>query len=233
MNQPARILIAHNTYQQRGGEDSVVEAEAALLRQNGHEVEIYTRSNDEINSITKTSLLRQTLWSGRTVRDLNGLFANFKPQLVHVHNTFPLISPSLYWAAHRHNVPIVQTLHNFRLLCPQAMFLRESKVCEECNGRLPWRAVAHRCYRDSLSGSSVLTSMLSLHRVLGTYKKKVSRYIALNAFCRDRFVAGGLPAERIAIKPNFVDLEGMVSETMEGAAQRSGGLYVGRRNLVF
>src|SRR5450830_1369347 len=220
-----RILFIHNAYQHRGGEDSVVKAEIDLLRSHGHVVEIYGRHNDEIAAIPRLSLAGQTLWSGITVDDVARLINSFNPDVIHVHNTFPLISPSLYWAANRARLPIIQTLHNFRLLCPQAMFLRESKVCEDCLGKVPWRGVVRGCYRGSPAQSLVLASMVTLHRVIGTWRNKVTRYIALNEFCRQKFIEGGLPAERIVVKPNFVDSPASVE------ASREGFLFVGRLSV--
>lgn len=217
-----RILFAHNAYQHRGGEDSVVEAEVVLLQSHGHAVETYTRSNDDASGMSSLALARQTLWSDRTMRELGRLIGRFRPDVIHAHNTFPLISPSLYWAASTCHVPVVQTLHNFRLLCPQAMLLREGKVCEDCIGKLPWRGAIRRCYRESLPQSTGLVAMLGLHRTLGTYAHKVSRYIALNDFCREVFVRGGLPAGRLRVKPNFVPDPGV------DLKERSGMLFVGR-----
>lgn len=124
-----RVLVVHNAYQHRGGEDTVVEAETALLRAHGHAVETYFRSNDDVAGMSSSALARQTLWSARTTRDLDALFGRFRPDVVHAHNTFPLVSPSLYWAAARAGIPVVQTLHNFRLMCLNALFLREGRVC--------------------------------------------------------------------------------------------------------
>lgn len=217
-----RILFVHNAYQHRGGEDLVVEAEIELLQSHGHAVETYTRSNDDVGGMSSLVLAQQTLWSDRTMRELERLIGRFQPDVIHAHNTFPLISPSLYWVASACHVPVVQTLHNFRLLCPQAMLLREGKVCEDCVGNIPWRGVARRCYRGSLPQSAVLASMLVLHRGRGTYAGKVARYIALNDFCREVFVRGGLPANRLCVKPNFVADPGC------GSAARVGFLYVGR-----
>jgi glycosyltransferase involved in cell wall biosynthesis len=217
-----RVLIAHNAYQQRGGEDIVAEAEAQLLRDHGHEVLTYQRHNNELAHIGRLQAAMDTLWSRRTTRELGELLRTRRPDVVHVHNTFPLISPSLYAAAHDAGVPVVQTLHNFRLLCPQAMLLREGKVCESCVGRAPWAGVVHACYRGSRAQSGVLAGMLVLHRALGTWATKVQRYIALNNFCRDKFIQGGLPASRIVIKPNFVDL------AAPPPLPRRGLLYVGR-----
>ena len=217
-----KILIVHNSYQQAGGEDSVVASEIELLRSHGHEVECYGRSNHEAACMSKLALLRDTLWSSRSTIELSELIQHFAPDVMHVHNTFPLISPSAYWAADNAGVPVVQTLHNFRLLCPQAMHLRDGKVCEDCTGSLPWRGAVRGCYRDSIPQSMVLAAMLTLHRTLGTYRSKVSRYIALNEFCREKFVAGGLPSGRIVVKPNFVDF------AAPPVAQREGLLFVGR-----
>lgn len=217
-----KILIAHCRYRQRGGEDSVAEAEAELLRSRGHAVQWLLRDNREIDESGRARLAAQTLWSPRTMRDLERAVRTFRPDVVHVHNTFPLLSPSLYWAAARAGVPVVQTLHNFRLSCVQAMLLRQGRVCEDCVGHVPWRGVLRRCYHDSAAQSAVLAGSLALHGALGTYRSKVTRYIALNRFCRDKFVAAGLPEERIVIKPNFVD----IPHQPEG--ERSGGLFVGR-----
>jgi len=222
MNTLPRILVVHNRYRWSGGEDVVAEAEVALLRDHGHEVETYCRDNDAIGAMPRMAVAQETLWSSRTTDDLNDRIVSFRPDVVHVHNTFPLVSPSLFWVAARKRIPVVQTLHNFRLLCPQAMFLRENHVCEDCLGTAPWRSVVRRCYHDSAAESAVLTGMLMLHRALGTYRHKVTRYIALNRFCHDKFIEGGLPAERISIKPNFVD----IPHTAE--KKRADGLFVGR-----
>ncbi|WP_018078840.1 glycosyltransferase family 4 protein [Thiobacillus denitrificans] len=217
-----RVLVVHNAYQHRGGEDTVVESEIALLRAHGHAVETYARSNDEVGGMSSLALARQTLWSDRTPHDLASLVVRFRPDVIHTHNTFPLISPSLYWAAARAGVPVVQTLHNFRLMCLNALFLRDGTVCEDCMGQLPWRGVARACYRGSHAASAALAGMLALHRGLGTYRNKVARYIALNEFCRGKFIEGGLPAERVVVKPNFVDF------AAPEPALRAGLLFVGR-----
>lgn len=217
-----RVLLAHNRYQQAGGEDAVLAEEHALLQRNGVEVELYEQDNDRIESMAPMQVAVDTIWSQRTVREIGAHIQRFRPDVIHVHNTFPLISPSLYFAAARHGVPVVQTLHNFRLFCAQAMFMRNGAVCEDCIGRLPWRGVMRRCYRESSAQSAVVVSMQGIHRWLGTYRNKVTRYIALNKFCRDKFIEAGLPADRIVIKPNFIDLP------PPPFTERSGGLFVGR-----
>ena len=220
---PLRVLLVHNRYQQPGGEDAVVRDELAMLQAGGVEVELYERHNDQVALLSKSRLAAGTVWSRETTGDLARIAQRFAPDLIHAHNTFPLISPSLYHAASARGIPVVQTLHNFRLFCAQAMFMRDGAVCEDCLGALPWRGVLHGCYRGSVAQSAVLVGMLGVHRALGSYSRRVARYIALNRFCRDKFIEAGLPAGRIAVKPNFVDLPAPVAER-----PRAGALFVGR-----
>lgn len=220
-----RIIVVHNAYLHKGGEDSVMEAEVAMLSSQGHSVELFLRDNETLHEMSRTSAAVHTIWSAEAKRAFETLARSFKPDVVHAHNTFPLISPAIYWVADRLHVPIIQTLHNFRLLCPQAMFLRGGKVCEDCLGKVPWRGAVRGCYRDSKLQSTVLAGMVTLHRALGTWQNKVTRYIALNEFCRSKFIEGGLPAERIVVKPNFVDFEAPAH------GNRSGFLFVGRLSV--
>ena len=218
-----RVLLVHNAYQQAGGEDSVVADELALLRRKGHEVIEMRRDNEQIATIGRPRLVARTLWSRTSSSEAQSLLRQYRPDVVHVHNTLPLISPSIYWACAAAGVPVVQTLHNFRLACPQAMFLRNGEVCERCIGRTPWPALVHGCYRNSRPQTAVVVGMLSMHRALRTYETKVTRYIALNEFCRAKFIQSGLPADRIMVKPNFVDV------ALDAApGPRHGLLFVGR-----
>lgn len=220
---PLRILAVHNAYQHRGGEDAVFESEVRLLREHGHVVQTYVRSNGDAASMSPVQLAADTLWSRRTCREIETLLGDFRPQVLHAHNTFPLISPALFWTAHRHGVATVQTLHNFRLMCLGGLLMRDGAICEDCVGKAPWRGVVRKCYRGSAAQSAASASTMVLHRRLGTYQDHVNRYIALNDFCRDKFIEGGLPAHRLVVKPNFV-------EEPEPAQQRArrGFLYVGR-----
>lgn len=217
-----RILVAHNYYRQRGGEDAVAESEVALLRTRGHEVEFFSRSNDQVEESRPLAAATEAVWSVKAAEDLSAAIGRFAPDVMHVHNTFPILSPAIYYAANRLRVPVVQTLHNFRLFCLSATFLRDGRVCEDCLGRLPWRGVARACYRSSRAQSGVLATSLAIHRGLGTYRTRVSRYIALNEFCRGKFIEGGLPADRIVVKPNFVEA------TPPPEGPRHGALFVGR-----
>jgi glycosyltransferase involved in cell wall biosynthesis len=221
-----KILVAHNRYRYLGGEDTVVDAEVDLLRRHGHDVLVYLRDNREISDMKAHELAVQTVWSSKVINDVFKLVDQFQPDLIHAHNTFPLISPSLYTAAQRLHIPVIQTLHNFRLLCPQATLLRQGKHCEDCIGNAPWRAIIHRCYRDSLPQSTVSASMIMMHRFLRTWQRKVTRYIVLNQICRDKFIDGGLPFELLRIKPNFA--ESSVEPQWE---HRSGGIFVGRLSV--
>jgi glycosyltransferase involved in cell wall biosynthesis len=218
-----RILMIHCRYQQYGGEDTVFDAELELLRSNGHEVETHIRDNKDIAGQARLGTAADALWSRGTVADVREIAARFRPDLIHVHNTFSLVSPSIYWIASRLRLPVVQTLHNYRLLCLQAMLIRDGKLCEDCVGKLPWRGVVRKCCRNSTAQSAVLAGMLGVHRAIGTYRNKITRYIALDESCRVKFIEGGLPAERIRIKPNFVS-----DPDVRFAGKRRGGLFVGR-----
>jgi glycosyltransferase involved in cell wall biosynthesis len=218
-----RILVAHNAYLYRGGEDTVVEAEIALLQRHGHEVMLYRRDNADLDALPRWQAAVDSVWSKRTVMEVGRLLGSFRPHLIHAHNTFPLISPSLYGVAEQLGIPVVQTLHNFRLLCPQAMLMRNGRYCDDCVGRWPWRAVLHRCYRGSLTQSAVSAGMVSGHRMLGTWRDRVRRYIVLNQMCREIFIRGGLPPDKLCIKPNFVEAIGVPGEHV-----RHGGLFIGR-----
>lgn len=217
------VMVVHNAYRHRGGEDSVVDAEVALLRANGHEVTDWRRHNDELAARSSAAVALDTLWSRSSHARALELIDSHQPDVVHVHNTFATISPSLYWACAKRKVPVVQTLHNFRLACPQAMLLRDGRVCEDCLGRTPLPAIRHACYRGSHAQTAVLGGMLMLHRGLGTWRDKITRYIALNEFCRDRFITAGLPRDKLRVKPNFVDFV-----APDPTARREGLLFVGR-----
>ena len=187
-------------------------AEAQELEAHGHTVVRYQRHNDELQAPGKLGAIRAgigTVWASQSYRALKNMIARDKPHLAHFHNTFPLISPAAYYACAEAGVPVVQTLHNYRLLCPGATFVRNGRVCEACLGRsVAWPGVAHGCYRGSRPATAAVATMLATHRALGTWRRKVELYIALTEFARQKFVAGGLPAERIAVKPNFVRISG-------------------------
>lgn len=169
-------------------------------------------------------MARDTVWSRTAAAEFDAVVQRFRPDVVHAHNLFPAISPAVAWVARRRGVPFVLTLHNYRLLCPQAMFLRDARVCEDCLGRVPLPAIRHRCYRGSAAASAVVAAMLVTHRGLGTWRRCVERFVALGEFARGRFVAAGFPAARIVVKPNFVDDPGDPA----GQERSSAVLFVGR-----
>jgi glycosyltransferase involved in cell wall biosynthesis len=201
-----KVLVAHNFYQQPGGEDQVFRSELSLLEQRGHRPVKFEMHNDLVAGMGKLALLGRTVWHRAAARRVANLVREHKIDLCHFHNTFPLMSPAVYSAARSEGAAVVQTLHNFRLLCPGANLYRDGQVCEQCVGkRVPIGGVIHKCYRDSRGASLVTAAMLTTHRALGTWQGGVDAYITPTRFARDKFIEGGLPAEKIIVKPNFVD----------------------------
>jgi glycosyltransferase involved in cell wall biosynthesis len=217
-----RVCVIHNRYQQTGGEDAVVNAEVGLLRANGHQVETLERSNDAVQAIGSLGLAVKAHWAQDSANDLKRLIQGFKPDVVHVHNTMPLISPAVIWAASHAGVPVVQTLHNFRLSCINGLMLRDEKPCEKCVGKSPLSGVLHRCYRNSYPASFVLASATMFHRLIQTYTRRVDAFIALSQFSRNKMIQAGLPQHKLVVKPNFVADPGVSS------SRRRGLVYVGR-----
>ena len=222
-----KILLVHNRYQQRGGEDTVYEAERALLAQHGHEVVCCEFSNDEIkgySALQRLGLAGRTTWSAKSYRTLARLVQREAPDVIHFHNTLPLVSPSGYYAARRSGCAVVQTLHNYRLTCLNGLLLRDGRPCEDCVGKaLSWPGVRHACYRDSYAASASVAAMLTTHRTLGTYHHAVDRYITLTHFARRKFVDAGLPPEKIVVKPNFLQ-----EDPGRGPCDGAYALFVGR-----
>lgn len=225
---PCRVLIAHSRYQVQGGEESVIEAELDLLRSRGHTVDVLWRLNDDIRTMSRPRLLAETVWSRPSQQMMLQAIAAQRPDIVHLHNIHPLLSPSIYWAIRRTGTPIVQTIHNFRWLCPQGMMLRHEQVCEDCVGKLPWRAVTRKCYRDSALQSAVLAGTYALHTWMGSLHRNADRIIALTDFARDKLIGGGLPADRIVIKGNFLEDPAPTPTLPADPARGDRVLYVGR-----
>jgi glycosyltransferase involved in cell wall biosynthesis len=221
-----RILTVHNFYQQPGGEDVVWRNEAALLRSKGHRVCEYVRHNSEIGGQSAwegAKLGLRTIWSRETAPELSRILCREKPQVVHFHNTFPLISPSAYYVCRDFGVPVVQTLHNYRLVCPAATFFREGKVCEECAERGLWRSIVNACYRGSRSATAATAAMLTVHRTLKTWSDMVDCFVVPAGFCREKLIQGGIPRRKIFVKPNFLPSDPGRRETAGDYA-----LFVGR-----
>jgi glycosyltransferase involved in cell wall biosynthesis len=205
----ASVLVVHNRYQQPGGEDLVFEGESALLERYGHRVRRFVVDNRRIPQspgvIGQARLARNTIWSHQAAKRLRRIVREFEPDVVHVHNTFPLLSPSIYEACTAEGVPVVQTLHNYRLICPKATLFRNGAPCEDCVGRVvPWPGLAHACFQGSRLKSAPVVGMLSFHNARRTWDH-VSAFIALTEFGRQLFIKGGLPADRVVVKPNFLE----------------------------
>ena len=180
--------------------------------------------NDNVSGMNRLALFGATVWNRSAASRLSAAVREHRAEIVHFHNTFPLMSPGAYYAARNAGAAVVQTLHNFRLLCVGANFYRDGKVCEDCLGKwLPSSGVVHRCYRGSRSASGATAAMLMFHRAFGTWANAVDAYITPTNFAREKFIAGGLPAEKIAVKPNFL-------HPAPDAAPGGGGyaIFVGR-----
>jgi len=219
-----KVLSVHNSYQLPGGEDLVFAQEADLLRARGHEVVLYKASNDQVKGMNALVLLGKTIWNREIYDELRALMQREKPDIMHVHNTFPVISPAAYYAANEESVPVVQTLHNFRLLCPSATLFRDGRVCEDCVGKkIPWPGVVHSCYRSSRMATAAGAAMLATHNFKKTWSKAVTAYIALTEFARDKFIQAGYPGEKILVKPNYLQADPGLGE-----GKGSYALFVGR-----
>ena len=201
-----KVLLIHNRYQLAGGEDVVVQAEKALLEANDHQVALVEISNDQIVSVLdKANAAVRAIYSPASKQQVSAEIAHFRPDVVHVHNFFPLLSPSVYDACRDAGVPVVQTVHNYRLGCLNAILLRNGKVCEDCLGkRMPLPGIVHGCYRGSRAQSAATAAMLAVHWLRGTWQERVDAYIVLTNFQKEKMVQAGLPREKIYVKPNYI-----------------------------
>ncbi len=221
-----RILIVHNHYQQSGGEDAVVDAETALLKKFGNEVRLYERTNSELmkySLLQKLNFVLNVAWSKDSYQQMKRIIREFHPDVVHFHNIFFMLSPSVYWACREENVPVVHSQHNFRLVCANGLFFRNNHVCEDCLEKSLWHGVIHRCYKNSRFITAMVAWLLNGHWKKGTWKKMVDYYITATEFSRQKLIQAGLAASKILVKPNFVDMYPMDRATIQNYA-----LYVGR-----
>lgn len=216
------ILFCHTYYQLRGGEDQFFEDDVELLKARGHNVTVYSKHNDQVGERGMLRVAKDTIWNADAKREIHALIAERQPDVMHVVNTFPLISPSVFYAARQAGVPTVASIQNYRMFCAQAMCFRNGAACEDCLGKIPWRAVAHRCYRGSLAGSTVVATMQMLHRRWRTWHDYVDLICLASEFSRSKFLAQGFDPDQLRIKPNFV---------FPDPGQRPGGdyaVFVGR-----
>lgn len=218
-----RVLIVHNRYRLAGGEDESVRQEIELLKKHGHQIAVLEADN---RALGRSGALLAGIcgaWNPASYFRARRIIRAFRPDVASVHNIVPQLSPSIYSAAHAEKVPVVQTLHNFRLLCPAATMSRNGRVCETCRGRtFAWLGVAYGCYRGSRLATAAVAWTSAAHTLAGTWRRRIRLYIALTEFARRQFVSHGLPAGRIVVKPNFL---------LEDAGRGAGGeniLFVGR-----
>jgi len=216
--------MLHNHYQHIGGEDHSFRAEKEILQSNQHIVKSFTLHNNDISQINMHHLAKKTIWNSASYREIDDLIKERRYDVAHFQNTFPLISPSGYYAASKHGVPVIQSLRNYRLACINGLFFRNGAVCENClDSNTLFSGIKHRCYRNHLGASSVATMMLLFHRILRTYQNKVDLFIALSEFSKRKFIEIGIPEGKIFVKPNFVQ-----SDIGQGDGKGRFGLFVGR-----
>jgi glycosyltransferase involved in cell wall biosynthesis len=223
-----RILIVHNEYRLRGGEESVVRSEAELLTAQGHSVKLLLRGSSEIDDFSiseKVKLLADLAWSSRSFNTIQSAVRDFKADIVHAHNIHPLWSPSIFAAAHAAGAATVLTLHNFRLVCMNGgLLIRNGRSCGECLESGPWRGILHRCGQGSLVGSLAMARMMRVNRRRGTWSNDVDAFIALTTDSKETFIRGGVPPDHIYVKPNFV-MDPLQDRTIENS--RHGALFIG------
>jgi len=222
-----KICLIHNFYQLYGGEDHVYGVEKKLLTDHQHEVLEFTRHNDEIrefNGFQKAALIGTSTYNSRVKQAFRQFVKENRPDILHFHNTFPLISPAVYGVGKELNIPVVQSIHNYRFFCANGLFYREGNVCEDCFGKsFPWPAVTHRCYRNSRLQSFTVATMQAFHQQRKTWQKEIDVLIVLTEFGKQKLLQAGFPAEKIQVKPHFVNLDpGYSAKTREYA------LFVGR-----
>ena len=223
-----KILYIYNLYQQAGGENLWVQSEPDLFKARGHGVIVYKRDNHEISTFSfarKASLLWQTRWSREAYLRIRSLIRKEQPDVAHVYNTLPLITPAAYYACWHEGVPVVQTIYNYRLLCPVGTFLRQGRICEECVQHSLWRSVRYGCYRQSRVQSAAVAWMLHSHRRWNTWNKLVDLYLVPTKFMQHKLIEGGLPRQKIIVKPNYHEPDPGLRESSscDGSV-----LYVGR-----
>ena len=203
-----KVFVAHNFYQQFGGEDAVALAEKQLLESHAEEVVFYSRHNDDIKQyslIEKIHFGFQTIFSRQTKEELHDLVRQFHPDVAYVHNVFPLISPALYHVLHALRIPIVQVIHDFRFLCPNGWFYTQGKICERCKSGNYWNAIRYRCYRDSYPLSALYSASLGVNRFAGVLEK-IDAFVCLTEFSKKKLLEVNVPERKIFIKPNFLDV---------------------------
>lgn len=228
MNVKQNVLIVHNYYQVPGGEDVVVKNEEHLLKKYGHKVITYKRHNSDLKNMTKLQkiqLLFATMFNIKTYSDVKSIIKKEKINIVHVHNTIHLISPSVYYAAVKCGIPVVQTVHNFRMQCPGATFFRDDQICEKCVKYGLSNAIKYKCYRDSRKETLICVIRNLIHRFLGIYGKIY--YICLTDFNKNKLLQlKQIKSKNVFVKPNYS--EKMELPVLKYTERKNQILYAGR-----
>jgi len=220
----SKILMVHNKYQILGGEDVVFNQEKLLLEKNNVQVKEYLLDNKIIDHSNPFRIALRTIWSATSNKEIRNIIRQEKPDVVHFHNVFPLISPSAYYAAKSEGVAVIQTLHNFRLICPNAILFRSGNICEACVGKIiPYPSLVYKCYRNDRLATLVVVLMLSIHRLIGTWLLSVDKYIVPSEFTKKKMLKSGIPCDKFRIKPNF-----FTSSKVKKIEIRDKFVYVGR-----
>ena len=200
-----KILFVHNYYKQKGGEDTVFESDVSLIRSKGHEVYTYIEDNEKIDSMPRIKVAFDTIWSHSSYHRMKETIQKISPDIVQFYNTFPLVSPSAYYACLDYQIPVIQYLFNPRLLCPAASLYRNQELCTDCVGKIPpWPGILHGCYHHSRLHTLIVGSMVTFHHVIGTWHSTVDFYLSATEFYRNLYIEGGLPSEKIIVKPNYI-----------------------------
>lgn len=203
-----KILFIHNKYKQYGGEDVAVELETAVLIKRGHTVKTILFDNSTVGGFfSKIFNGIRSIYNFAAATEISKIIHQFKPDIIHIHNLFFIASPSVIEAASRHKIPVILTLHNYRLICANALLLRNNQVCELCTQKkFPFAGIKYKCYRNSATESALVTAITGIHKLRNTWKNKVSRYIILNEFSRSKLLYSSLsvPEDKMVTKPNFV-----------------------------
>lgn len=221
-----KILQIHNYYKNKGGECAVVHAEKKLLEQHGNTVIQFVEDSADIGNyslVKKATSLLQIPYNVSIRSQLLAMIRENRPDVAHVHNVFPLVTPSIYHALKQYNIPVVQTIHNFRMLCPNGLFFTQGQICESCTTNGFIAAVKKKCMHDSYVISGLYSSALWFAWKTGNFPYNINRYIVFNNFTAKRLVTGGVPHDRIIIGKNFID-----SFVEEPSNKEQYVLYIGR-----
>lgn len=226
-----RILQLHNHYGSHSGESTVLDAHASLLKSQGHEVFTYTRSSVELESMRlgKAMAFFTALYSSFSIRETDRIISEFRPDLVHIHNLYPLLSPSVLPSIRKHGVPVVMTVHNYRLVCPNGLFYNKRGICERCGGGREWNCLLMNC-EESLPKSLGYAARNAWARVAGYYTNHVDAFLCLTEFQKGKLVENGFPAGKCLVLPNFTDAEEDGSPIASCSASKQGLFFIGRLN---